>query len=153
MSYHATTTMGKGMIAGRPSRRAMPHTAPTLADRLQETGTRDGMTRAIAAYRKAQPAMTAELRADMAARLIALTGQTIASETIFVESHTRTAIAVVENVVFRLVDQELVVLRPCAYCGTGQFASPAIHNVVDLGYALSEWEPLHDDCAPEDPRE
>ena len=114
---------------------------------------RDGLTRAIAAYRQAQPAMSAELRADMAARLIALTGQAVASETIFVEPHTRTAIAVIDNVVFRLMDGELVVLRPCAYCGTGQFASPSIHNVIDLGYALTEWEPMHDDCAPEDPHE
>jgi hypothetical protein len=97
--------------------------------------------------------MDADLRTDMASRLNALTGSTIAPASIFVEPHTRTAIAVIDQVVFRLTNHELVVVRPCAYCATGHFTSPAIADATDLGYALAEWEPLHDDCAPEDPRQ
>jgi hypothetical protein len=108
---------------------------------------------AIAAYRQAQPALDADLRAEMASRLSELTGSTIAPAAIFVEPHTRTAIVVIDQVVFRLTNHELVVVRPCAYCATGHFISPAIADATDLGYALAEWEPLHDDCAPEDPRQ
>jgi hypothetical protein len=97
--------------------------------------------------------MNAELRADMAARLLALTGQVVSPETIFVEPHTRTAVTVIDGLVFRLVQDELTLMRSCAHCGTGQFVSPAIAGNFDLGYALTDWEPLHADCAPDDPRE
>jgi hypothetical protein len=142
MSYPATTTMhGTAIRHGRRSQRT--------------SGASRGSwrARAAAAYRQAQPTMNADLRAEMAARLLALTGQAISPATIFVEPHTRTAMTVVDGVRFRLTQDELVMLRRCAYCGTGQFVSPALAGPTDLGYALTEWRPLHCDCAPEDPRE
>jgi hypothetical protein len=39
-----------------------------------------------------------------------------------------------------------VLVRHCEYCGTGRFESPEIENLADLGYALSAWHPLHEDC-------
>ncbi len=141
MSYPATTMMqGTRVHRSRPQR---------------TSGTRDTawQARAAAAYRQARPAMSAEMRADMAARLLALTGQAIAPEMIFVEPHTGTAVTVVDGVVFRLAQGALLMVRPCAHCGTGQFVSPAIAGNADLGYALTEWEPLHPCCAPDDPRE
>jgi len=37
-------------------------------------------------------------------------------------------------------------VRECAYCATDHFESPPIGNLSDLGYVLSAWEPLHEDC-------
>ena len=34
----------------------------------------------------------------------------------------------------------------CVYCGTGHFESSKISSLSDLGYALSAWRPLHEDC-------
>jgi hypothetical protein len=152
MSYHAATTTHapSGIHLPRGTR---GHATQGAADRLRETGPVNGMARAIATYCQAEPMLTAELRADMADRLATLTGRVIAPESIFAEPHTRTAIAAIDHVVFRLREQELVVIRPCAYCATGHFTSPAIEDITDLGFALAEWEPLHDACAPEDPRE
>ena len=41
---------------------------------------------------------------------------------------------------------DLVLVRACSYCATGRFESRQICNLSDLGYALSAWQPLHDDC-------
>ena len=54
---------------------------------------------------------------------------------------------------FRLQHQEVVLLRPCAYCGTGEFASDPLITKGDLGYTLGVWRPLHHGCEGEDPTE
>ncbi len=110
-------------------------------------------SRAIAAYRRSEPAIITDTRNEMIAQFMALTGCAILPESIFVNPATRTATTVMDGAIFRLVGRDLSLLRPCSYCGTGQFASPTIRSVADLGYALADWEPLHDDCQPEDPVE
>ena len=55
---------------------------------------------------------------------------------------------------FRLYRQGgLVLVRPCAYCGTGRFESLEIADPVVLGYALSAWCPLHEGCEDYDASE
>jgi hypothetical protein len=110
-------------------------------------------TRAIAANQQTEPDAIATLRAELAIRIRSLTGCTTELESIAVDPDTRTATAVMDGAVFRLVGRDLTLLRPCAYCGTGQFASPAIRSLADLGHALAVWEPLHKDCQPQDPAE
>jgi len=64
------------------------------------------------------------------------------------------AVAGVDDVTFRLHHSGLVLVRTCAHCGTGHFESPKSGNFSDLGYALSAWGPLHEDCecySEEDP--
>ena len=52
-----------------------------------------------------------------------------------------------DDATFRLYQSGyLVLVRKCAYCATDHFESPPIGNLSDLGYALSAWEPLHEDC-------
>lgn len=136
----AHLAQGAAALAGRRGERAAPIAAGAWR------------TRAIAAFRQAEPD-SAALRAEMAARLRSLTGSTIAPERIHADAATGTAAAVVDGAVFRLVGQDLVLLRPCAHCGVGQFASPTIRDLADLGSALVVWKPLHDDCRPEDPAE
>lgn len=73
----------------------------------------------------------------MAARLRSLNGLAVATERNHADAATRTAIAVVDGSVFRLIGRDLTLLRPCAHCGTGQFASPAIRAITDLGAAIA----------------
>src|SRR5215211_5786408 len=39
-----------------------------------------------------------------------------------------------------------ILVRTCTYCSTGQVESSKISSLSDLGYALSAWSPLHEDC-------
>jgi hypothetical protein len=77
----------------------------------------------------------------------------LAPEAIFVNTEARRATTVLDGVIFRLDGSDLTILRACAYCGTDQFTSPAIRTIADLGFALTDWTPLHKDCQPEDPAE
>jgi hypothetical protein len=87
----------------------------------------------------------AELRMDLSARIMALTGQRISSEDIYADG--RLAVAGVDDATFRLYKSgDLVLVRTCAYCAMGHFESPQIGDLSDLGYALSAWKPLHEDC-------
>jgi hypothetical protein len=103
--------------------------------------------RAIAAYRLGQPDEAA-LRLKLAAAVYALTGRTVAPDAIFVDLVARAASAPVDGVLFRWADGQLHLLRPCAHCGLGAFASPPLQRAEDLGFALNSWRPLHDDCQP-----
>jgi hypothetical protein len=82
-----------------------------------------------------------------------LTGRRLAPAAIYVDPDTAAATAAVDGMVFRLQRQDLVLMRPCVYCGQGLYASPPINNLLDLGYALDVWEPRCPDCQPEDPAE
>lgn len=89
----------------------------------------------------------ARLRTDLTTRLLGLTGKPLLLESVYVKSDGRFAVAGVDGETFRLYSEDaLVLLRPCAYCGTGSFESPRITDRVDLGYALSAWHPLHEEC-------
>lgn len=105
----------------------------------------------IAEYAATADAMPRQLRQRLAQRLLALTGQVVAERAIAVNTSGQRAIAVVDGLMFQLCGNELAVVRPCAHCGTGNFASAPITSRIRLGYALAAWEPYHPECAPADP--
>lgn len=107
--------------------------------------------RAQTAYRREVDEAGHSLRAALAARLLALTGRPVAPASLTADPAARIAVGVVDGVVFRLHGHELVVLRACAHCGVGQLASPAIESEADLGYALTDWQPLCPHCPSTDP--
>jgi hypothetical protein len=111
----------------------------------------DWQTRAISTYHQAQEKSAVGMLTDLKARIHRLTGRIIAAESIFVEGDASVATVMVDGTRFRLQRQDLVVIRPCTWCGIGHFDSPAITNLGELGYALGVWQPLHTDCQPEDP--
>lgn len=100
---------------------------------------------AIGEYERSWPIRHADLQTDLSARILALTGRRMSSGEIYTDGQL--AVAGVDGAPFRLYRSgDLVLVRECAYCGTGHFESPMISNVSDLGYALSAWQPLHEDC-------
>jgi hypothetical protein len=101
---------------------------------------------AIAAHRQTERERALALRADLAARVRVLTGAAVAGDSVYLNRETGEATVAVEGAVFRLAHGELVLVRPCAHCGTGQFKSAAIVERTDLGAALVDWLPLHDEC-------
>ena len=102
----------------------------------------------MAGHRRVRPVSTArrpDLRWDLAARVLALTGRRISSEDVYADD--RYAVVGVDGATFRLYRHgSLVLVRHCDYCGIGHFESPEIKDLADLGYALSAWLPLHEDC-------
>lgn len=81
------------------------------------------------------------------------TNQSITPDEIYVDASGSTALADVDGTTLRLNrGGDLVLVRPCTYCGTGHFESPKIAGLADLGYALEHglpdfaWRPLHEDC-------
>jgi hypothetical protein len=108
---------------------------------------------AVAAYALEAGAGGAHLRAELAARVHRLTGCAIPAGAITVNCDARQATAALDGVVFQLRGHDLLLLRPCAYCGTGRFASPCVCSRAELGHALSGWQPYHAECEPADPAE
>jgi hypothetical protein len=106
---------------------------------------------AVGEYERSWPIRQADLRTELAARILALTGRQVSPQEIYAAG--RLAVAGVDGVTFRLDHHDLAVARTCAYCGTGSFESPKISSVSDLGYALSVWTPLHEDCEYFSPEE
>jgi hypothetical protein len=74
---------------------------------------------AIGEYEQSLPSRHAKLRTDLAARILALTGRHIPPEEIYTNGSL--AVAGVDGVTFRLHHRSLVLVRTCAYCGTGHF--------------------------------
>ena len=58
---------------------------------------------------------------------------------------------VVDGVMFLLRGESLRIVRPCAWCGTGQFESAPIIGQSDLRDAFAGWQPFHPECEPADP--
>ncbi|MDQ3862190.1 MAG: hypothetical protein M3317_01565 [Actinomycetota bacterium] len=107
---------------------------------------------AIGEYERTLPARHAGLRKDLSARILALTGRQIYSEEIYTDGHL--AVAGVDGATFRLYHGgDLRLVRACAYCGTGCFESQQISSLTELGYVLSAWRPLHEDCEDYSPEE
>lgn len=102
------------------------------------------------AYRQDAASHSLKLRADMAGRIATLIGSPISVDAIYVEPESRVATAKVDGVLFRQRGQNLVVVRPCSYCGTGRYESQPVTSQVELGYALSAWQPACEGCEPED---
>jgi len=99
---------------------------------------------AVGEYEHSLPTRHAELRTDLSARILALTGRQISPQEIYTDGSL--AVAGVDGVTFRLHHHSLVLVRTCTYCGTGHFEGPKMSSLSDLGYALSTWRPLHEDC-------
>jgi len=99
--------------------------------------------RTVGQYERSVPTRRAGLRTDLAARLLASTGRLLPLEKLYAERWL--AVASVGGETFRLYRHGDLV-RPCVYCGTDRFESPEITDPADLGYALSAWCPLHEDC-------
>jgi hypothetical protein len=100
---------------------------------------------AIGEYEQSWTLRQADLRAILSARIAALTGQRISPQEVYTDGHL--AVAGVDGTTFRLYHGgDLVLVRGCTYCGTDRFESPKIGSLLDLGYALSAWRPLHEDC-------
>lgn len=105
---------------------------------------------ALEAYEKSLQPLEVHLRSNMAARVLALTGRRIAPGAIYADAMNQVAVATVDCIVFKLLKENLVILRPCVRCGCCQFASMPVTNRAELGYVLSEWEPRCASCQEED---
>jgi hypothetical protein len=100
---------------------------------------------AVEEYARSLPGRRGALRADLAARVLMLTGRLIPADDI--PADERAAAVGVDGATFRLYrGGDLVLAKTCAYCGTGHFESPGIGDLADLGYALSAWQPRHENC-------
>lgn len=101
--------------------------------------------RVVGKYERSLPNRRADLRTELAARVLALTGCWVPPDDVYADGSL--AVAGVDGTTFRLYRHgPLAVVRPCVHCGTGHFESQGIAGPVDLGYALSAWQPLHEDC-------
>jgi hypothetical protein len=111
----------------------------------------DWQARAISSYRHVQRQALSMLPELLATRVSALTGRSIDAEDVFVDLDAEIATAVVDGVVFRARNQQVVVLRSCVECGIERFESAPLFSRADLGYTLSAWQPHCHNCQPEDP--
>ncbi len=105
---------------------------------------------AVEEYEESLQPLDSRLRRDMASRVLALTGHSVAPASIYVDAQARLAVTSVDGIVFKLLKDNLVVLRSCVHCNCCQFASMPITNRAELGYMLTEWEPRCATCQPED---
>jgi|GEM_PF-4859743 len=105
---------------------------------------------AIQTYTSTRTLRTVTLQAELARRIKELAGYYPAPKMVYADADTQFATYFMDGTLFRLERENLTIVRSCAYCGTGQFSSPTINDIADLGYALAVWQPLHDDCWPED---
>jgi hypothetical protein len=129
-----------GQSLSQPDANALPHNESS-----------DWRVNAVAVYADTADMARLRLRRRIAERLLAITGYGAAEETIAADTAGRSASAVVDGVLFLLRGDALVIVRPCAHCGTGRFISEPLERRADLGYALSGWAPYHRDCEPVDP--
>ena len=109
--------------------------------------------RTVEAYRLSREEETLALGAELAERVGILTGRRGAPASVAVDGEARVAFVALDGVRFRLRRHDVVLLRGCAHCGTGEFASDPLTSPEDVGHALSVWQPLHRACEPEDPPE
>lgn len=108
---------------------------------------------AIEAYHRAEQCDVSNLQQELANRIMVLTGNLVPAEAVYVNREARMAMITVDGMIFRLRHHTLMLLRPCAHCQTGQFESPAIDSLQDIGHALVAWQPYCTHCTPEDPAE
>jgi hypothetical protein len=111
----------------------------------------DWQARAISSYRQAQRQALAALPDLLASRVSALTGRPLDPADVFVDADAELASVVVDGVVFRARNHQVVVLRSCVECGITRFESAPLFSRADLGYALGAWQPHCRSCQPEDP--
>src|SRR5579859_3995038 len=129
---------------------SQPTPQPGVIDRPQRASS-DWRAKAVAVYADTTGAARMRLRRRLAERLLALTGCVAPEEAIAADATGRSASTIVDETHFLLRGEELVIVRPCAYCDTGRFVSEPLDRQQDLGYALAVWAPYHRDCEPADP--
>ncbi|MDQ3703716.1 MAG: hypothetical protein M3437_00565 [Chloroflexota bacterium] len=105
---------------------------------------------ALEEYEESLQPLEVRMRRDLATRVKALTGRRIAQDNIYTDAMCQVAGTTVDGIVFKLMKENLVVVRSCVHCGCSQFASMPITNRAELGYVLSEWEPRCAGCQEED---
>jgi hypothetical protein len=105
----------------------------------------------ITSYQRHRQPEGSALQIALARRLRALIGVVVNRDDIWVDLDERSALVTVDGVRFRWEQSQLVILRPCALCDSGQFASPPLTSQADVGYVLSVWQPHHALCQPDDP--
>jgi hypothetical protein len=129
-----------------PSGQALQHGNTAMAAHMN-----DWKAQVIATYQQHRQSEGSALRRALAQQVRALTGHEVNEGAIWVDLDERIALATVDGVRFRWEHAQLVILRACALCGSGQFASPPLTSQADVGYALSAWQPRHPRCQPDDP--
>jgi hypothetical protein len=105
----------------------MQDTAGSIAILVAPEAERDvgWQARAVEQYDRSLPARRRDLRWDLAARVLALTGRRISPEDVYADDSM--AVAGVDGATFRLhLHDGLVLVRHCDYCGTDSFESPEI---------------------------
>ena len=113
--------------------------------------TPDWQARAISAYHQATCQLLSALPELLITRVSALIGRSINPSDVFVDLDAELATVVVDGVVFRARNQQVVMLRACTECAIARFESAPLLSRADLGYALSAWQPCCRTCQPEDP--
>jgi hypothetical protein len=122
-----------------------------LGNRVAAAHVDDWKTQVITTYQRLRQDEDSLLRIALVRRLRALVGVEVNVDDIWVDLDERSALVTVDGVRFRWEQSQLVMLRTCALCGSGQFASPPLTSQADVGYALSAWQPRHPECQPDDP--
>lgn len=135
-------------IASSATRHPCPQPSAIMPSDRQPSG---WQATAVAVYTGAMDAARLQLRRRLAGRLLALTGREAPAEAIAMDAGGRSVSAVVDGVLFLLRRDDLMIVRPCAYCQTGRFVSEPLDDQAGLGYALAVWAPYHPDCEPTDP--
>ena len=125
--------------------------ASQLGNRAAAAHVGDWKTQVISTYQRHRQDEDSALRITLAQRVRALTGHEVNVNAIWIDLDERIALVTVDGVRFRWGQSQLVMLRTCALCGSGQFASPPLTSQADVGYALSAWQPRHPQCQPDDP--
>ncbi len=105
---------------------------------------------ALEEYEESLIPLEVRLRHDLAARVLALTGHRVAPDAIYADAISQVAVTTVDGIIFKMLKENLVILRSCVQCGCCQFTSMPITNKAELGYVLGEWEPRCPSCQAED---
>jgi hypothetical protein len=121
-----------------------------LGNRAAAAHARDWKAQMITTYQRHRQDEDSALQIALARRLRALIGVEVNRDDIWVDLDERSALVTVDGVRFRWEQSQLVMLRACALCDSGQFASPPLMSQADVGYALSVWQPRHLQCQPDD---
>jgi hypothetical protein len=143
MSYPHSAIAHTAAPVARIARHIPVHANPTQPSA-------DWQARAISSYQYAQHRALTALPELLATRVSALTGRSINPEDVFVDLDAELAVVVVDGVVFRAHNHQVVVLRACVECGIERFESAPLFSRADLGYALSAWQPHCRSCQLED---
>lgn len=88
------------------------------------------------------------LARELVAAVRRLAGRALDLDALVVDGAGRAAWGSLDGVRLRWRHGQLAVVRPCAHCGCGAFASRPLATLQDIVSAVGEWQPLHRDCRP-----